>query len=92
MVAEGTPRAKNAKKKVATRVENAGDIVPSIFFLFLFYFIFDTRRYKKIAHHAHFFFSSSGMPECGYQILSPRSYRLTITIILQGHPGSSGAL
>ena len=31
---------------------------------------------------------------CEYQVLSPRSYRLIITInlILQGHPGSSGAL
>ena len=30
--------------------------------------------------------------QCGYQILSPRSYRLIVTIIPQGHPGSSGAL
>ena len=29
---------------------------------------------------------------CGYQVVSPRSYRLIMTIILQGHPGSSGAL
>ena len=28
----------------------------------------------------------------GYQVLSPRPYRLIVTIILQGHPGSSGAL
>ena len=29
---------------------------------------------------------------CGYQVLSPRSYRLIVTIILKVHPGSSGAL
>ena len=29
---------------------------------------------------------------CGYQVLSRRSYRLIVIIILQGHPGSSGAL
>ena len=29
---------------------------------------------------------------CGYQNLSPRWYRLIVTVILQGHPGSSGAL
>ena len=28
----------------------------------------------------------------GYQVLSPRSYRLIVTIILESHPGSSGAL
>ena len=28
--------------------------------------------------------------QCGYQVLSPRSYRLIVTIILQVHPGSSG--
>ena len=27
---------------------------------------------------------------CGYQVLSPRSYRLIVTITLQGHPGSRG--
>ena len=34
----------------------------------------------------------SGVWDCGYQVLSPRSYRLIGTLILQGHPGSSGAL
>ena len=29
---------------------------------------------------------------CVYQVLSPRLYRLIITVTLQGHPGSSGAL
>ena len=29
---------------------------------------------------------------CEYQVLSPRSYGLIVTIILQVHPGSSGAL
>ena len=29
---------------------------------------------------------------CGYQVLSPRWYRLIFNIILQGHPGSSEAL
>ena len=26
---------------------------------------------------------------CVYQVLSPRSYRLIVTLMLQGHPGSS---
>ena len=29
---------------------------------------------------------------CGYQVLSPSSYRFIVTIILQGHPASSVAL
>ena len=35
-----------------------------------------------------FYFSG----RCGYQVLSPKSYRLLVTIVLQGHLGSSGAL
>ena len=47
----------------------------------------------SIMTRVFFFFSTFRFSDfCGYQVLSPSSYRFIVTIILQGHPASSVAL